>query len=70
MFRSGKFLKDTFELDILSDLSQGTTTSNSHIIVFFWRNVDDLSCMNYASYFSYQTHLEQNQAQLTDVTTN
>jgi hypothetical protein len=25
----GEFMKDTFELDVLSDLSQGTSSSNS-----------------------------------------
>jgi hypothetical protein len=43
----------TFELDVLSDFSQGTTRSNSCIDMVFGRNVDHLSCMNYISYFSY-----------------
>jgi hypothetical protein len=58
-------MKDTFELDVLSYLSQGTTTSNSYIDMVFGRNVDNLSCMNYVSYFSYHTtwtYLEQNQS--------
>jgi endonuclease/exonuclease/phosphatase (EEP) superfamily protein YafD len=48
-----QFLKDTSELDVLSDLSQGTTRSNSCIDMVFGRNVDILSCMNHVSYFSY-----------------
>jgi hypothetical protein len=46
------FMKDTFELDVLSDLSQRTTRPNSCIDTVFGRNVDNLSCMNYVSYFS------------------
>jgi hypothetical protein len=30
-----QFMKDTFELDVLSDLSQGTTRSNSCIEMVF-----------------------------------
>jgi hypothetical protein len=44
-----EFMKDTFELDVLSDLSQGTNRSNSCIDMVFGRNVDNLSCMNYVS---------------------
>jgi hypothetical protein len=33
---------------------QGTTRSNSCIDMVFGRNVDNLSCMNYVSYFSYK----------------
>jgi hypothetical protein len=33
------FMKDTFELDVLSDLSQGTTKSDSCIDMVFGRNV-------------------------------
>jgi hypothetical protein len=40
-----EFMKDTFELDVLSDLSQGTR-SNSCIDMVFGRNVDNLSCTN------------------------
>jgi hypothetical protein len=40
------FLKDTLDLYVLSDLSQGTTTSNTCIDMAFGRNVDNLSCMN------------------------
>jgi hypothetical protein len=47
-----EFIKDTFELDILSDLSQGTTRSNSYIDMVFERNVDNLSCINYVSYLA------------------
>jgi hypothetical protein len=50
------FMKDAFELDVLSDLSQGTTRSNSCIDMVFRRNLNNLSCMNYVSYF------EQNQS--------
>jgi hypothetical protein len=37
------FIKDTFKLDILSDLSEGTTRSNSCIDMVVVRNVDKLS---------------------------
>jgi hypothetical protein len=40
-----EFMKDTFELDVLSDLFQGTTRSNSCIHMVFGRNVDNLSCI-------------------------
>jgi hypothetical protein len=46
------FIKDTFELDVLSDLSQGRTRSNSCIDMVFGQNVDNLSCTNYVSYIS------------------
>jgi hypothetical protein len=39
--------QDTFELDVPSDLSQGTIRSSSCIYMVFERNVDNLSCMNY-----------------------
>jgi hypothetical protein len=69
-----EFMKDTFELDVLSDLSQGTTKSNSCINMVFGRNVDNLSCMNYASYFSYHrpilSRTNHQAPQLIDVTTN
>jgi hypothetical protein len=42
-------MKDTFELDVLSDFSQVTTRSNSCIDMVFGRNVDNLSSMNYVS---------------------
>jgi hypothetical protein len=48
-----EFMKDTFELDVLSDLSQGTTRFDSFIDMVFGQNVDNLSCMNYVLYFSY-----------------
>jgi hypothetical protein len=44
-------MKDTFELDVLSDLSQGTTRSNSCIDMVFGRKVDNLSCITFVSYF-------------------
>jgi hypothetical protein len=68
-----EFMKDTFELDVLSDLSRRTTRSNSCIDMVFGRNVDNLSCMNYVLYFSYHRRIlsrTNQQAQLTDVTTN
>jgi hypothetical protein len=69
-----EFMKDTFELDVFSDLSQGMTRSNSCIDMVFGRNVDNLSCMNYVLYFSYHRPIlstTNHQApQLTDVTTN
>jgi hypothetical protein len=69
-----EFMKDTFELDVLSELSQGTTRSNSCIGIVFERNVDNLSCMNYVSYSSHPRPIlsrPNHQApQLTDVTTN
>jgi hypothetical protein len=64
-----EFMKDTFE-----HLSQGTTRSNSCINMVFGRNVDNLSCMNYVSYFSYHrpvlSRTNHQAPQLTDVTTN
>jgi hypothetical protein len=36
-----ELMKDTFKLDVLSDLSQGTTRSNSYIDMIFGRNVDN-----------------------------
>jgi hypothetical protein len=69
-----EFMKDIFELDVLSDLSQGTTRSNSCIDKVFGRNVDNLSCMTYVSYFSYHrpilSRTNHQAPQLTDVTTN
>jgi hypothetical protein len=68
------FMKDTFELDVLPDLSQGTTRSNFCIDMVFGRNVANLSCMNYVSYFSYHRFIlsrtNQQAPQLTNVTTN
>jgi hypothetical protein len=46
-------MQDTFGLDLLSDLKEGTTRSNSCIGKVFGRNVDRLTCVNYVSYFSY-----------------
>jgi endonuclease/exonuclease/phosphatase (EEP) superfamily protein YafD len=69
-----EFMNDTFELDSLSDLSQGTTGFNSCIDMVFGRNVNNLSCMHYVSYFSYHRPIlsttNQQAPQLTDVTTN
>jgi hypothetical protein len=44
-------MQDTFGLDLLSDLKEGTTRSNSCIDMVFGRNVDRLTCMNHVSYF-------------------
>jgi hypothetical protein len=67
-------MKDTFEINVLLDLSQGMTRSNSCINMIFGQNVDNLSCMNYVSYFGYHRPISSrtnHQApQLTDVTTN
>jgi hypothetical protein len=67
-------MKNTFELDVLSDLSQGTTRSNVCIDMVFGRNEDNLSCMHYVSYFSCHRPIlsrSNHQApQLIDVTTN
>jgi hypothetical protein len=41
-----EFMKDIFEFDVLSDLSQGTTRSNFCIDIVCGRNLDNLSCMN------------------------
>jgi hypothetical protein len=51
-----QFMKDTIELDVALDLSQGTTRSNSCIDLVFGRNVGNLSCMNYVSYLTYLEH--------------
>jgi hypothetical protein len=69
-----EFMKDTTEVDVLSDLSQGTTRSDPCIDIVFGRNVNNLSCMNYISNVSYHSPIlsrTNHQApQLTDVTTN
>jgi hypothetical protein len=69
-----EFMKDIFELDVLSDLSQGMTSSDSCIDMFCGQNVDNLSYMNYVSYFSYHrpivSRTNHQAPQLTDVTTN
>jgi hypothetical protein len=69
-----EFMKDTFELDVLSDLSQGTTRSNSCIDMVFGRNADNLSCMNYVPYFRCHrpilSRTNHQAPQLTDVTRN
>jgi hypothetical protein len=67
------FMKDIFEL-VISDISQVTTRYNSCIDMVFGRNVDNLSCMNDVSYFSYRrpilSRTNHQAPQLTDVTTN
>jgi hypothetical protein len=69
-----EFMKDTFELDALLDLSQGTTRSNYCIDMVFGRNMDNLSCMNFVSYFSYHrtilSRTNHHAPLLTDVITN
>jgi hypothetical protein len=69
-----EFMKDTFKLDVLSDLSQGTTRPNSCINMVFGQNVDNLSCMNYVLFCSYRrpilSRTNHQAPQLTDVTTN
>jgi hypothetical protein len=61
-----EFMKDNFELDVLSDLSC--------IDMVFGRNVDNLSCMNYVSYFSYHrpifSRTNHQAPQFRDKTTN
>jgi hypothetical protein len=68
------FMNDTFALDVLSDLSQETTRSKLCIDMVFGLNVDNLSCMNYVSYFSYHRPIlnttNHKAPQLTDVTTS
>jgi hypothetical protein len=68
---------NTFKLDVLSDLAQGTTRSSYCIDMVFGCNVDKLSCMNYVSYFSYlsyhkpilsTTNQQTPPPQLTDIT--
>jgi hypothetical protein len=70
----GEFMKDTFELDVLWDLAQGTTRSNSCIDVVFGRNVDNLFFMNCVLYFSCHrpilSRTNHQAPQLTDVSTN
>jgi endonuclease/exonuclease/phosphatase (EEP) superfamily protein YafD len=69
-----EFMKDTFELDIISDLSEGLTRSNSCIDMVFGRNLDNLSRKSYYLYFSYHRPIlitsNQQAPQLTDLTTN
>jgi hypothetical protein len=68
------FMKDTFEIYVLSDLSQGATRPNSCVDMVFGRNVDNLSCMHYVSYFSYRrpilSRTNRQALPLTDVTAN
>jgi hypothetical protein len=63
-----EFMKDTFKIDVLSDLSQGTTRSNTCIDMLLGRNVDNLSCMSYHRPILNTTNHQA--TQLTDVTTN
>jgi hypothetical protein len=61
-------MQDTFGLDLLSDLQEGTTRSNSCIDMVFGRNVDRLTCKNYVSYFSYNTPILSVTSQATQIT--
>jgi hypothetical protein len=69
-----EFMKDTFEIDVLPDPSQGTPRPNSCIDMDFRRNADNLSCMNYVSYFSHHrpilSRTNHQTPQLTDLTRN
>jgi hypothetical protein len=69
-----ELMKYTVEIYVISDLSQGTTRSNSFIGMVFGRNVDHLSCMNYVLYFNYHrpilSRTSYQAPQLTGVTTN
>jgi endonuclease/exonuclease/phosphatase (EEP) superfamily protein YafD len=69
-----EFIKGTFELYVLSDISQGTAGSNSCIDTVFGRNVDNLSCLKHVSFFSYHrpilSRTNHQAPQLTDITTN
>jgi hypothetical protein len=69
-----EFMKDTFEVDVLLNLSQGTTKCNSCNDMDFGRNVDNLFCVDYVSYFSYHRPIlnttNHQVSQLTDVTSN
>jgi hypothetical protein len=61
-------MQDTFGLDLLSDLEEGTTRSNSCIYMVFGRNVDRLTCMNCVSYFSYHRPTLSATSQATQIT--
>jgi hypothetical protein len=66
-------MEDTFELDVLLELSQGTSRSNSCINMALGQNVDSLFYMNYVLYCSYHRPIlsttNKQAPQLTDVTT-
>jgi hypothetical protein len=61
-------MQDTLGLDLLSDLKEGTTRSNSCTDMVFGRNVDCVTCMNYVSYFSYHTPILSVTNQATQIT--
>jgi hypothetical protein len=61
-------MQDTFGLDLLSDLKEGTARSNSCTDMVFGRNVDRLTCMNYVSYFSYHRPMLSVTRQATQIT--
>jgi hypothetical protein len=61
-------MKDTFGLDLLSDLKEGTTRSNSCTDMVLGRNVDRLTCMNYVSHFSYHRPMLSVTRQVTQIT--
>jgi hypothetical protein len=50
-----EFRKVTFKFDALTDVSRGMTRFNPYTDMVFGRNVNNLSCMNYISYFRYHT---------------
>jgi hypothetical protein len=60
-------MQDTFGLDLLSDLKECSTRSNSCIDMVFGRNVDRLTCMNYVSYFSYHRPILSVTSQATQI---
>jgi hypothetical protein len=68
-----EFMKNIFELDVLSKLSKGTSRSNSCIDMVFGLNVNNLSYINYVSSFSYHRRIlnitNPQTPQLTDVVT-
>jgi hypothetical protein len=61
-------MQDSFGLDLLSDLEEGTTRSNSCIDMVFGRNVDRLTCMNSVSYFSYHRPIPSVTSRATQIT--
>jgi hypothetical protein len=61
-------MQDTFGLDLLSDLKEDTSRSNSYIDMVFGRNVDRLTCIKYVSYFSYHRPILCVTSQATQIT--
>jgi predicted adenine nucleotide alpha hydrolase (AANH) superfamily ATPase len=62
------FMQDTFGLDLLSDLKEGTTRCNSCTDMLFGRNVGRLTCMNCETYFSYHRPILSATSQATQIT--